>query len=246
MNANKSLPAVGGYLGAQFAHDEHGPRGEFSYPAVTITRQTGARAISIGNRLLERLASHQNIEGEPAWSLWEKQILDHVLRESNLPETLADRFPEEQGSYIEDTIEEIIGQHPSSFVINQKCHELIGNLCRLGHVIIIGRAANLLLARRRNALHVRLVGSESTRAQHLAQIRSMGQRQALAFIKREDLQRQRYARLNFDCPNIDDPHLYDLTLNTDNLDDQAAAAIIEIALQAKVPHPVARLAHAAH
>ncbi len=240
MNANKSLSAVGGYLGAHVASDGYGPRGENSYPAVTITRQAGARAISVGGCLLKRLSTQPSAEGAPSWSLWENQILEHVLEENDLPQDLVERFPESQGSYIEDTVDDILGHRPSAFVINQKCHELMERLCIAGHVIIIGRAANLLLARCRNALHVRLVGSQKKRVQHLAQSRSIGQRRALAHLKREDLQRERYARLNFDCPNIDEPLLYDLTLNTDELDDHAAAAIIEIALRSKVPQPVPR------
>lgn len=238
MNATKSLAAVSGYLGANITRDDHGLRREISYPAITITRQAGARAITIANRLIERFQATATPEDSPQWSLWEREILKQVLRSSNLPEELEKYFPEEPPSYLGDTVEVIVGLHPSSVEINEKCNQMITNLCRIGHVIIVGRAGNILTRRRPNVLHVRLVGSIERRCRHVMETRKLSEKDALAYIRHEDQQRRNYARLHFNCSNIDDPCLYDITLNTDLLSDDGAARIIETALTTKVPHPI--------
>lgn len=238
MRFEKSLGAMAGYLGANAPTRNTVSLEAGSFPAITLSRQVGARAMSVGELLRGRLARTQSTEAPP-WTLWGKELMQRVLKESNLPEKLAKFFPEDGSKSWQEAVEEFVGLHPSSFEINRRCHETILNLCRLGHVIIVGRCGNLLAKDQPNALHVRLVGSLDRRVRYMADSRSWSKKEALAYVKREDAERRRYARENFNEPNLDDPTLYDLVLNTDDFDDASVAQMIEQAMVAKVERTLA-------
>jgi cytidylate kinase len=234
MNVIKSLSAVMGYLGASIQQaTDHDLYVRQSYPAVTITRQTGARAISIGKLLISQLHEKQDPEAPP-WTLFEKDLIKQVLRNDNLPEDLAKFFPEDPRHYLDDTMEEIAGLHPPAFVINEKCHQLLKNLCKRGHVVIIGRCGNILTCGMPSVLKVRLVGSLQVRIQSIVKLFEFDEKQAMAYLKKEDILRKRYAKENFGITDIDNPLLYDLVINTDHLPDASIAKIIEELLWAKV------------
>lgn len=232
MNLSNSLNAVTGYLGAnaagRFRSSESPPR----FPAIAITRQVGARATSVGELLIERFAAKQ-VAGSPPWTLFGRELIQHVLRESNLPERLEKFFPEDASHSWRESLELIVGLHPPSYEINRRCHETIANLLRLGHVIVVGRCCNILGRSLPNVLNLRLVGSLERRVKYLALRRGESERDAMAYLKKEDLERKRYAKENFNLSNLDEPTLYDLVVNTDRLSDQTIASVVEEAMERK-------------
>lgn len=232
MSATKPLTAMRGYLGANIRKRLNSD-GTVMLPAITITRQTGSRAVTIGKLLVENQQSRVE-EGEPKWQLFEKDLVNYVLRKSGLPESLSKYYPENPTPFVEDALEDIVGLHPSSYKINEWCHSTIIELCRKGHAIIIGRASNLLTRDLPNTLRVRFVGSLEVRAAHVMKIMNLSERDAYDHIRHEDTLRKRYARMNFKQSDVDNPQHYDLVLNTDRLSDQAIVEIITIALANKL------------
>ena len=234
MNAIKSLSAVRGYLGASIQEaPDHDLLERQSHPAITITRQTGARAITISEFLIKRLQASQD-PLSPKWTLFEKDLIKEVLRQEKLPEDLAKFFPEDKRHYIDDTVEEIAGLHPPAIEINEKCHRLVKNLCKRGHVIIIGRCGNILTYTMPSVLKVRLVGSMEVRVRHIMQRCQLSEKDAATHLKKEDYFRKRYAKENFGITDIDNPLYYDVVLNTDYLPNVEAAAALEQLLLGKI------------
>ncbi|MDQ8203766.1 cytidylate kinase-like family protein [Pelagicoccus sp. SDUM812003] len=237
MLVEKSLSAVAGYLGANLSERTTALSERPKYPAITISRQVGARATTIGKCLIRRFQSRED-DSAPPWTLYGNELMQHVLRESNLPEDLSRYFQEESSRSWTETVEEIVGLHPSSYDINRRCHEMILNLCRLGHAVVIGRCGNVLAKDLPNTLHVRLVGSAKRRVAYLRQCLSMSEKEALAYAKREDQDRRNYAKENFNISNLDEPHLYDLVINTDRISNEFAARMIEEAALCKASEPL--------
>ena len=221
-----------GYLGANIRKRLNSD-GTAMLPAITITRQTGSRAVTIGKLLLEKMQSRVE-EDEPRWQLFEKDLVNFVLRKSGLPESLSKYYPENPTAYVEDALEDIVGLHPSAYKINERCHSTIIELCKTGHAIIIGRASNLLTHDLPNTLRVRFVGSLEARAKHIMTTMNLNERDAYDHIRHEDTLRKRYARMNFNQSDVDNPQHYDLVLNTDHLSDDAIVNIISIALANKL------------
>jgi cytidylate kinase len=189
--------------------------------AVTISRQSGCGAHVVGEKLIRYLQSRTS-DDEPPWTLLDRNLVEKVLQDHQMPERLARFMPEDRTHEISDIMEHCIGLHPPSELLIQRMSETIRRLAEAGNVIIVGRAASVITANLPHVIHVRLVGSVEKRAEHMQQREGIGKREALDRIHNEDLGRERYIKKHFGR-NIDDALLYHLTINTDvvSLDDAA-------------------------
>ena len=96
---------------------------------------------------------------------------------------------------------------------------------------LVGRGANVITARLPNVFHVRLVAPIATRIRHAAAFYHLSEAEAAKLVREQDNARRRYVRRFFNS-EIDDPSLYDVTLNTGRLGfARTAEAIAELALQ---------------
>ena len=112
-------------------------------PFVTISRQTGAYGITISKDLCEYLQKNER-RMDCVWTVFDKELLDKVVQEHDLPKTVLPYFSEDTVSQIEDMIEETLGLHPSHDALVQKTNKTILHLAQLGYAIIVGRAANIM------------------------------------------------------------------------------------------------------
>ncbi len=190
-------------------------------PTITISRPTGAGGIPIAERLASYLEQHR--PGSPApWTVFHRSLVEKVLAEHNLPAKLAEYMPEDRVSYMQDTVEELLGLHPPRTALVTQVTETIVGLAELGNCIIIGRGAHVILGRSPTAFHIRLIGSLGKRIERIMARERMDSDAARLFIEREDAARTRYLKTHFDA-DIIDPLRYHLCLNTDwfSLDEGA-------------------------
>jgi cytidylate kinase len=192
--------------------------------AVTISRQTGSGGHTVAEALAECLQALGKTDSAP-WTVFDRNLVEKVLEDYHLPARLARFMPEDRVSEIDDVLEDICGLHPPSATLIQKTEETILRLAELGHVILIGRGANLVTAKLNYVFHVRLVGSLAKRVECLQKSRRVGEKAALAFIRQEDRGRRRYLKKYFG-QDIADPLLYHLVINTDLIGHQLAARMI--------------------
>lgn len=200
------------------------PRQEPRPPAVTISRETGAGGLSVADRLGERLRGGQKA-GECPWTVFHKNLVAKVLEDHQLPKRLAQFMPEDRVSYIADTLEELLGLHPSSWKLIHQTAETILHLAELGNVILVGRGANVITRELDHVFHVRLVGSLDRRCDRIETLHKITAEAACRFIAKEDAARRRYLREHFNR-DIDDPLLYHLVINTDWIAVDDAADLI--------------------
>ena len=204
---------------------------------ITISRQSGSGGHAVAERLMEYMQARTPKEAVP-WTIFDRNLVEKVLEDHNLPKRLARFMPEDRISEISDTMDELFGLHPPSWTLVRQLSDTILRLAELGHVIIIGRGANVITARLDYALHVRLVGSEHKRVEHMRALTGKSTQEALESVRKTDLGRKRYLRKYFD-KNIDDPLLYHLVINTDLIGyDEAAQMIGEAALGKKIGHKI--------
>jgi cytidylate kinase len=195
-----------------------------SAPTITISRLTGSGGIPIAERLAGYLQKCR--PGSPApWTVFHRTLVEKVLAEHKLPANLAEYMPEDRVSYIQDTMEELLGLHPSRTSLVAQVTETILGLAELGNCIIIGRGAHVVLAKSPSALHVRLVSALDQRVARVAADKQITPVQAREFIQREDTARTRYLRSHFQS-DIDDPLGYHLVVNTDWFSADEAAELI--------------------
>lgn len=193
-------------------------------PVVTISRACGSGGRSIAKKLSEYLQAHA-LEREPAWKVLDRNLVEQVLLDHDLPQRIARFMPEDRVSEVADVIDELLGVRPSSWTLVEQTAATILRLAKEGNVILVGRAANLVTQHLPQAFHVRLVGSLAKRCQHIQEIQGLGKQAALRFIQREDRGRKRYLQKHFGR-NADDVLFYHLVINTDLISYEEAAGLI--------------------
>jgi cytidylate kinase len=192
--------------------------------AITVSRQSGSGGSVIAKALAAFLDVHAPREGCP-WTVFDRNLVERVLQDHNLPQRLSKFMAEDRISEISDIMDELFGLHPSSWVLVRQTSETILHLAELGNVILLGRGTSVITAKLDNVFHVRLVGSLERRVERIMEAQSLDHGAAVEHIKNEDRGRTRYLKTYFDR-DIDDPLLYDLVINTDRVPLEAAAKMI--------------------
>jgi Cytidylate kinase-like family len=197
----------------------HGPG-----PAVTISYQTGAGEHEIASRLAEILQAAEPV-GAPPWTVFDRQLIERVLREHQFPESMARFLPEDRRSIVEEEIGDILGLHPPAWVIVPQIAETVLRLANAGHVILVGRGAVFITARMTNAFHVRIVAPLRDRIERVQKEERLSAKAAAKFITKKDRGHSRYAKAYYHG-RMDDSLLYHLVLNTGRISCTAAAKLI--------------------
>jgi cytidylate kinase len=220
----------GSYLQSQAALPEQVR--ELHPLAITISREVGAGGRTIAEMLGERLTAAEKTPDASPWIVFDSSLAKQVLEDHKLPSHL-ERFMNEDARLlpVEAIVEEVLGLHPSGWTLVQHTTQTILRLAGLGHTILVGRGANVITARLPNVFHVRLVAPFATRIQHTAKYYHLSEAEAAKLVREQDHARRRYVRRYFNS-EIDDPSLYDITLNTGRLGFAHTAEVIaQMALQ---------------
>lgn len=195
-----------------------------AFHSVTLSREAGSGGNAIAEHLIENL-QRSNRKGTRPWTMFDKNLVEQVLTDHQLPTRLAKFFPEDRLTELQDIMDEVFGLRPATWTMVQQTSETILKIAALGGAVIVGRAANIVSRKLPNVLHVRLVGSLEVRARRLSEIRGMTRKSALDYIHKADVGRRRYVKKYFG-ENIDNPLLYHMVLNTDLISIEEATNTI--------------------
>jgi hypothetical protein len=212
--SNKYFEKYQAYIASQVKRArEEGEHLGVSAPAVTLSRETGAGAITLGDKLAEYL---NEISGasEHVWAVFDKNLIKQVLEDHGLPKRLEQFMSEDKPSPVKDAIGDMLGIHPPSWELVKHTHETIYQLAKLGNCIIVGRGANIVTQELPNVLHFRLVGSLEKRIERCVDFYGITEEKAQELIKKQDRARKHYLLAYYD-KEIDDPMNYHLVINVD-------------------------------
>jgi hypothetical protein len=209
-------------------HDSRSTKSTKGRRFVTISRQAGSGAHVIADQLVTRLQSHDS-SGATPWTVFDRNLVEKVLEEHDLPDRLATFMPEDRVSEMADTVDELFGLRPSSWTLVRKTADTILHLAGLGNVVLIGRGGNIITRRLEGGVHVRLVGSIEKRIEHVQACRHLDRKAASQYVHDQDLGRKRYVEKYY-AAEIDDPLLYHLIINTDRVSCEEAARVIALAV----------------
>ncbi len=96
-----------------------------------------------------------------------------------------------------------------------------------GHVVIVGRGAQVILAGRQDAFHVRITAPFHVRAERLRREQGLPRAQAAARVRESDRARAEYVR-RFYHADWRDPLLYDMVINTAHISRRTAVRLIAL------------------
>jgi len=104
------LDSFSRYMEAHHAFAESTPRVQL--PAITISREAGAGAITIGHLAAKILEDGCSGSPKVPWTVFERNLAEKVLREHHLPATLEHFMPEDTTFPLSDAVEQLLGLHP--------------------------------------------------------------------------------------------------------------------------------------
>ena len=239
--------AIGAYEKCKRYIDSNTQKNETSlvkrelYPCITISRQTGAGAKPVCEKLIQIMDSYSEPEGV-SWAFFDKNLIEKVLEDNKLPTQIREFMKEGKYKHLNSAVYELLGLKPSEWTLIQRTTETILQLARMGHVVIVGRGANIITSKLKNAFHVRLVASIEKRVEHIMALLGLNEKEALTHIKKKDENRKKYIKSYFNA-DFDDPLLYHLVLNTDLLTHDGAANLIAEAVVQKFSYLFPQFAH---
>jgi len=204
--------------------------------AITISRQAGCGAGMVAEKLAKLLQQQSPKESCP-WTVFDRDLMARVLEDHSLPARLEQFLPEDRMTELQDIADEFFGLRPASWTVIEQTTETILRLAGLGHVIIIGRAANVITARLPGVWHVRLVAPHEQRIEHARVAYGMTKKAAREFCRREDLGRARYLKKYFKA-DTNDPLLYHIVINTGLVSYDEAARLIAALARATTTAPL--------
>ncbi len=221
---NTLFDACKGYINAQSSLPPGKQRPVL--PAITISREAGAGAVSVAKLLVEQLEKRMKHLEYP-WAVFDKNLVERILEDHELPKRIKKFMSEDESSGFVSSVEELFGLHPSAWTMFEHTTDTISRLAHAGHCIIVGRGSNLITAHMSNVFHVRLVGPVAQRIKHCEDFYSLTHGEAIEFVEKADGARRRYVSSHFK-KDIDNPHDYDLVINTGRIRfDQVAGLIAD-------------------
>ena len=224
--------------------------------AITISREYGSGGGEIAARLVHRLD----------WQLIDHAVIEQTARELGVYETEVEKHDEE---YVESALSRILsgiqnlvtsiptpGAPPGSAspplaaetrAYQDTIRQIITAAANTGHVVIVGRGGLVLLAGKRDVLHIRVVAPLELRVVYVARREGLDLDAARRGVQAKDRARTRYMQTQYDSQH-EDPHLYDLVIDIAVLDLDSAVDLICLALERKASRlsvPVEELGPAA-
>jgi cytidylate kinase len=193
-------------------------------PALTISRQAGAGALTVAKLVADQL----DIEcpGDPPcpWAVFDRNLVEEIVRDNKLSQRVADYMVEDAKFPLSDAFEAMLGLHPSSWRMMEQAADTIRKLALKGNVILVGRGSAAITAKLPHVLHVRLVAPFEQRVRHFELYYHIDEKEAPRLVRERDEARRRYVR-QFGA-DIDDPVNYTLVINTGEVSFEEAARII--------------------
>jgi cytidylate kinase len=203
-------------------------------PCITISRETGTGARRVSEALVKYLQKY-HIEDSPGWTIFDKNLIQKVLEDHQLPARLSSLMEEDKISFFSSILNEMFSGQPDIWSLIHKTSKTIMQIGSLGYAIIIGRAGNVITSKFPNTFHVRLIAPYETRVRWFAEDYHLDFHEAKRIVDEHDNSRRKFLHSVF-MKKIDDPLLYDLIINTVDLNHVQIAKIIGSAVLRKFPN----------
>jgi hypothetical protein len=187
---------------------------------LSISREAGAGGSRIAHLVGQELG----------WEVLDKDLLDRVAERFRCSRGMLELVDETQSSWVYDVLGTWMDR---KLITHDKYVVYLGRVVlaavRQGNVVLVGRGAQFLLPRDKG-LAVRIIAPKKYRVEQIIQREGLSQADACRLICEIDRGRREFAMRYFH-QDIDDPHLYDLVINVQQLGPTGAAEQILAAMR---------------
>jgi cytidylate kinase len=202
--------------------------------AVTISRDYGSGASEIASRLAKRLE----------WQVIDHDMVERVASAMGTSQEEAEAHDEHTEGALGHVLNSLLYLNPAytvyappEAVLSDEAYCVaVERIVRLAvaqrHVVIVGRGSQVLLAKRRDVLRVRVIASLEQRIANVMGREGLDEEAAVSLIRKFDHERARYLEARYHR-NPEDAYMYDLILNISSFDPASAVNVICLALNHK-------------
>lgn len=193
------------------------------YPIITVSRQTGSRGSYFASRLAQRL-EFQRVH---------REVIDEICRSSGYRKRLVESLDEHFRGQLDVLVDAILtGQSvdPKDYI--HHLTKVVLSMSRLGGIVLMGRGGSFILGQNRG-FHIRFVAPKDKRIDNLMKYVGLSQLEAADRIEQSDRERSEFVKRLFDA-DIDDPHRYDLVVNSSLMDVEDLVEVVVRAVEAKI------------
>ncbi|MDX2260875.1 MAG: cytidylate kinase-like family protein [Gemmatimonadales bacterium] len=199
---------------------------------VTISREYGAGGSSVAKRVATALD----------WKLVDNQLVEEVAKRAGMTADEVSEKQERGPTFVERLARaltvatpEVLGASTAELPEQEEARlvhltEQVVAEAAHGDAVLVGRAAVAVVGMRADIIHVKLVGSAAHRATLIAERLAIPLDEAERRVRDVDAHRARYHRQYYDR-DWHDPHNYHLTINTEWMGFEKAAALIVAVVQ---------------
>ncbi len=188
---------------------------------ITISRQYGAGGSEIAARVAKALG----------WRVVDNELVERIAARAGMsPEEVAER-EERVPTFVERLARTLVAATPELVVppeaggtvpqleeadLVRITEKVVAEIAEEGEVVMVGRAASAVLARRRDALHIKVVAPRDYRIRVAAERLGVTPEEAAKVVDDSDKMRVRYHRQYYQR-DWNDPVHYHMVLNTQAL-----------------------------
>ena len=192
-------------------------------PVITISRERGSRGAYFGHKLAERLG----------YQCLHREIIDAICGSTGYRKQMVEYLDEHYRSRLELTVASLFtGQAVDHADYVRNLYYVVLSMCRLGGVVLIGRGGNFILGQTRG-FHIRVVGPREKRIENLMAFENMTRDNAADAVDQSDSERREWIHKLFKA-DINDPHQYDLVVNSAYIDSEEFGQGIIDAMKKKI------------
>ena len=198
-------------------------------PVITITRQYASGGSEVARLVAVALD----------WTVIDNEFVDQVAQRAGLPAAEVAQLEERAPGLLERLARTLAVASPEMFLasaaaprvehdettIVQVTERVIAEAAAHGRIVLVGRGAQAVLARRPDALHVYVVASKPWRMQLAVERLGVDPARAEQVVDETDRQRDQYVRTYYGRQRHDFAN-YDLVVNSERLGLDGAAAVV--------------------
>ncbi|MDD4050602.1 MAG: cytidylate kinase-like family protein [candidate division Zixibacteria bacterium] len=181
--------------------------GDFPPPQIiTVSRASGSRGMYLAHKLAEKLG----------YQLLTREHIDYMATSEDERQRIKASIDDESRKRLQQAMKNL---RPFPSMVNQyarNLYETMLPMARLGGVLLVGRGANFIFGLKRG-FHIRVVCGFDLRIENYARQASVSPEEAARVIEKSDKERRKFVKKLFDA-DIDDPHYYDIVVNSEFVD----------------------------
>jgi cytidylate kinase len=191
-------------------------------PIVTVSRQRGSSGSYIARRISEELD----------YAYIHRQIIDIICAKAGYRRRIVESLDGRVQSQINLWVEGILhDKYVDSSDYFKYLYHIITVLAHHGGQVLLGRGGNFVLTLN-TGFHIRVVAPMKRRVEKIMEFANVDHKAAMDAIEESDKDRSNFIRSNF-RKDINDPHYYDLVLNTGIIEVEDAVGTAATAIAAK-------------